>query len=262
MATKAKIVSRADAKKLCTKQEYEIVVASLDLKKTKPSLYRAKQKVTLARRLRDKFRDLAQRQRREERGKAAPRGAKPAAGNQGSVKKQQLFSETLVRFESYVAKLEKEATKKTAKKSTTTKTSVKKSAPKKVANKKTTSGTGKKRSLTKAGTAKNKTAKSTSKKTAIKKTAQKSAVSKAKKTPSSRAGKPKTGISSLQRKLEEKQLANKKAAVKKTNKSLAQKSRNAKAGAAKQRKAKNGGIAIHAHVKARTKRRQARKDSR
>jgi hypothetical protein len=105
-------ITRTVAKKLCTKAEYEIVEASLSLKKNKPPLFRVKQKVTLARKLKDKYTDLSRTQSREQRGKAEPKGTRPASGNEGSVKKAELFTETLARFEAYLDAIEKEAAKK------------------------------------------------------------------------------------------------------------------------------------------------------
>jgi hypothetical protein len=217
-------ITRSVAKKLCTKAEYEIVDASLNAKKSKMPLYRAKQKITLTRKLRDKFTDLAKSQSREARGKSSPKRSRPAAGNEGSVQKAQLFSETLARFEDYVDYLEKEA---------------KKLAAKKEAEKK----------------------KAAKKKLTPKKAAPKSAVKKAKKTPSSKGEKPKTGISSLQRKLEEKALKKKKTTAKKSNKSLAQKSKNAKGSMRKLKMSQNRSAVIHSHVKATGKRNQAKRDS-
>ena len=53
-----------------------------------------------ARRLRDyrdKARDLARQQRREMRGKASPRGARPASDNTGTAMKKQIFASALKR---------------------------------------------------------------------------------------------------------------------------------------------------------------------
>lgn len=130
-------ITRAVAKNLCTVNEYKIVETSFAVSKEKPTLSRAKQKVVLARKLRDKYTDLARSQRREQRGKADPKRVRPADGNEGSKKKAQLFSEVLARFEKYVGQAEKkEAPKKTISKAPTKKLSKEKSPAKKVEKKK------------------------------------------------------------------------------------------------------------------------------
>ncbi|HET6469604.1 MAG TPA: hypothetical protein VFG43_14615 [Geminicoccaceae bacterium] len=48
--------------------------------------------------LRDKARDVAHQQRREMRGKAGPRGARPASDNSGTRIKQQIFAQALKRL--------------------------------------------------------------------------------------------------------------------------------------------------------------------
>ncbi|WP_142847700.1 hypothetical protein [Telmatospirillum sp. J64-1] len=49
------------------------------------------------REFRDKARDIARQQRREMRGKADPRGARPASDNSGTKMKNQIFSDALKR---------------------------------------------------------------------------------------------------------------------------------------------------------------------
>jgi hypothetical protein len=65
---------------------------------------------TLARRLRDyrdKARDIARQQRREMRGKAGARGARPAADNTGTARKQTIFSAALKRVNRELRRFEK-----------------------------------------------------------------------------------------------------------------------------------------------------------
>ncbi len=157
-----------DAKPLCTKPEFELVIMThkADLATLGPA--RLRQKITRVRKLRDKFRDESARQRREARGKADPRGTRAAQGNERTVKKAEIFADVLTRFEAAFeasrtkAPAKKKVTKKTAKKTT-------KKAAKKVSKK-----ASKK-------TAKKATPKKTAQKTA-KKTARKTAKKAAKKT--------------------------------------------------------------------------------
>jgi hypothetical protein len=94
------------ARELCTEPEFALVVATrtASLRSLAPRLLLLK--VARARGLRDKFRDLASRQAREARGKAAPRGRRPARGNARTVEKAQLFGEVLRRFERRAAELD------------------------------------------------------------------------------------------------------------------------------------------------------------
>lgn len=57
---------------------------------------------------RNKARDVARQQRREMRGKAAPRGARPAADNTGTTMKKQIFSDALGRVNNELRRLERE----------------------------------------------------------------------------------------------------------------------------------------------------------
>lgn len=113
-------ITQNDAKELCTKDEFELVAASfapaireLDEKQLRALRSRA-------RRMRDKWRGLSERQRAEVRGKRSPRKAKPAAGFAGAVSKARLFTETVDRIEkrlqSIAEQKEKEAAKAAARK--------------------------------------------------------------------------------------------------------------------------------------------------
>ena len=94
------------ARELCTEPEFALVVATrtASLRSLAPRLLLLK--VARARGLRDKFRDLASRQAREARGKAPPRGRRPARGNARTVEKAELFGEVLRRFERRATQLD------------------------------------------------------------------------------------------------------------------------------------------------------------
>jgi hypothetical protein len=97
-------ISLNNARRLCTKPEFELVEASkiVNMKQLTPA--RLQQKVGRARRLRDKYRDLAKRQRLEARGKQAPRKSRPSQGHENTERKAQLFQEVLERFETGLAR--------------------------------------------------------------------------------------------------------------------------------------------------------------
>jgi hypothetical protein len=84
-------LSRDAIQRLMTKDEAEFIesLAADRLEQTPPA--RLRQKLDRARRLRDKYRDLARRQRGEMRGKAEPRSARPARGNENTLRKVQVF---------------------------------------------------------------------------------------------------------------------------------------------------------------------------
>ena len=113
-------VSIQKAKALCSKSELDLLhwSRSPELVDLPPS--RIKQKIVRSRKLRDKFRDLADRQRREARRKEDPRGKRHSESNDATRTKQQLFQEALERFEGALArhnaKIAKKTTKKAAKK--------------------------------------------------------------------------------------------------------------------------------------------------
>lgn len=153
-------ISPSKARSLCTESEYNLVKWSSprSVKTLSPS--KLKDKIDRARRLRDKFRDLAKKQRGEARGKRKPTGARAAQGNERTVLKAELFDQTLDRFQKALERAEasdasskgksssraarsggtgsKKSVKKAAKKSSAKKTSSKKSASKKSSQKKST----------------------------------------------------------------------------------------------------------------------------
>jgi hypothetical protein len=94
------------ARQLCTAPELALVVAVRTEELNALTPKRLQSKIVRARGLRNKFHDLANRQAREARGKAAPRRTRPARGNARTVEKAALFGEVLKRFEARAAKLD------------------------------------------------------------------------------------------------------------------------------------------------------------
>jgi hypothetical protein len=84
-------LSQDAIQRLMTKAEAEFIqsLAAGRLEDTTPA--RLRQKLDRARRLRDKYRDLARRQRGEMRGKAEPRSTRPARSNENTLRKVQVF---------------------------------------------------------------------------------------------------------------------------------------------------------------------------
>lgn len=117
-------VNLRGARALCTKNEFELVVASGGEGLKALSEARLKQKIVRARDLRDKYRDLLRRQRLAARRP----GAKPAreGANARTESKVALFEQTLARFVERLAQV-----KAAAKKSAAKKVSAKKAAAKK-----------------------------------------------------------------------------------------------------------------------------------
>ena len=93
------------ARQLCTEREFNLVEATRSEPLASLTPQRLQAKIARSRVLRGKFRDLADRQRREERGKIAPRGRRAARGNARTVEKAELFAEVLRRFEARAQKL-------------------------------------------------------------------------------------------------------------------------------------------------------------
>jgi hypothetical protein len=96
-------ISLAQAKSLCTVSELALVSASTRSKIGKLSAAQLRLKVVRARKLRDKWRDQAAKQRRE---KQAAQRARQTSANARSAEKAQLFGELLGQFEAQLAKLE------------------------------------------------------------------------------------------------------------------------------------------------------------
>lgn len=97
-------VSMARARALCTKAELELVLWSTNTKVGALDARRLASKISRARTLRDKFRDLAAEQRRQQRGKSDRTPAPSAGDNRNTREKAQLFQETLERFQAAAAR--------------------------------------------------------------------------------------------------------------------------------------------------------------
>ena len=112
------------ARKLCTNSEFELFTSSLQ-KNIRPLDEKTlKSRIVRSRKLRDKYHHVANRQDREARGKQPPRRRNSSQGSVATRKKEQLFSESLERFEKRYEELEsarQQAEKKPASKPRTTK---------------------------------------------------------------------------------------------------------------------------------------------
>ena len=178
------MIRTSEAKQLCTKTEFELFSTSQSQAVKGLSEAELRKKIQRSRTARDKYRSLAQRQRREARGKQQPRASRPSKSAQRTVRKQQLFDEILTRYQKRLTAIRGKSSR-----ASTTKTAIKK-APKKAAKKKTAS----KKSAAKKSAAKTKKKSTTTKKTAQPK--KKSATTKktAKRTASLTASNQKTKI--------------------------------------------------------------------
>jgi hypothetical protein len=92
------------AMRLLTIPERQLVRASGKSEIGKLTPQRLKQKLGRARHLRDKYRDLAQRQRGEARGKRKARRSRPAKGNRNTVAKADLFALVVERLRQALAR--------------------------------------------------------------------------------------------------------------------------------------------------------------
>ena len=115
-------ISTAKAKTLCNASEMSLITASMPREIGELSAARLRQKVTRARELRDKWRDQAERQRRAKQEKQAARQTSTA---NRSAEKAELFAEALARFEKQLAKSPNTEAAVPARKSTPKKTRAK-----------------------------------------------------------------------------------------------------------------------------------------
>jgi hypothetical protein len=86
-------------RRLMTKEEAEFIESLAENRLSATTSGRLRQKLSRARRLRDKYRDLARRQGGEMRGKASPRSTRAAASNANTLRKVQLFEWAIARIE-------------------------------------------------------------------------------------------------------------------------------------------------------------------
>lgn len=108
-------LNRNQARALCTAAEYELLLASLG--ETLGSLQAKTLKSHLARsrKLRDKYRDLSQRQTLAARARTGVKGGPTGDANVRTAQKARLFAEVVARFEGRTAKLEAAAKRAAAK---------------------------------------------------------------------------------------------------------------------------------------------------
>lgn len=103
-------IPRTTAKKLSTDVEFRLVDESFAPAIGELSEKGLAARIVRARRARDKYRTLSERQNRESRARVAPRSTRASASNQNTLKKQQMFDETLARYEKRAAQLGSTAT--------------------------------------------------------------------------------------------------------------------------------------------------------
>jgi hypothetical protein len=192
-------IPSSTAKQLCTQAELSLFTESQTRNVKNLNAQALKTRIARCRKLRDKYKQLANRQDREARAKQEPRRRQAAQGSKATRKKEQLFAESLVRFQRQLAKAETADAKpvKTAKKKVVTEKKVATtSAPaKKVTTKKKVAV---KKAVTKKETAKTKVpARSAKKKVVLKK---KALVPLASKRATTKAKKAKFTASGLVRK--------------------------------------------------------------
>ncbi len=96
-------VHHATARKLATEAEWALLETSRARAITTLTPARLAQQIARTRTLRDKYRDLAEQQRGEARGKRKPQSTRAAEGNSNTVVKEQIFAEALERFEARLA---------------------------------------------------------------------------------------------------------------------------------------------------------------
>ena len=179
-------ISLRQARQYLSSSEAELVHWSTSKRVEGLPPARLRQKLDRARKLRDKYRGLAERQRREARRKQDPRGQRPAEGNKATAMKQQLFGETAERFEKALEaagtplkqrpkKTERKAAKKVSKKTGVSK----KASSKKVSKKVGTPAAAMQKPPASKKVSKKKTASKTTPRTPRKKLAAKKVVAKA-----------------------------------------------------------------------------------
>jgi hypothetical protein len=142
------MVPRATARRLCTDREYSVVEASFSARSLAPAVLR--RKIVSARNLRDKYRDLGDRQRLAERGKAPGKPAREPSRTGNTAKKEQLFQEALDRLQKAAPAMSAEPAGP-ARKATKAGTRTAKRAPKKAAARKVKKSAAKKAARKAAG---------------------------------------------------------------------------------------------------------------
>lgn len=238
-------INMKEARTLCSSSELQLVRSATQTEIVKLTPARLRAKIDRARKLRDKFRDLARQQRRESRGKAKPRSARPAQGNEATRRKQEIFADALAAFEARLDKLaQAPAAKKTGGKAagkTSKKPSKKtaKNAPKRVSKK---------------------TAKKVAKKASKK--ASKQVAKRAASAVTGRAGSPGAAPKKTSRKKRTLGQADTGAGALSRTATLIAKSKETRGVRAQKRQKRANLIKIEGHVSSRGRRNQAKRDSR
>ena len=180
-------ITRAQAQKICTNPEMQLVLASLPDGIGKLTAVQLRSKISRVRTLRDKNLDLFRRQSTSTKAVTRSKRGNTGAANANTERKAQLFDETLKRFEARLAKLETAAAKTAAKpakkavaRKSPTKAAVKKAPAKPAAPKKSVAkkAAAKKVAVKKPAAKKPAAKKATPKKVAAKKVAAKKPVAK------------------------------------------------------------------------------------
>lgn len=99
-------INLSEVEALCTAAETSLIKQTLTPALERLSAAELKARIGRARKLRDKFVDKSRHQRREVRGKAAPRGARPASGDARTVRKAELFEDALARLQDRLGRLD------------------------------------------------------------------------------------------------------------------------------------------------------------
>ncbi|TVR99812.1 MAG: hypothetical protein EA406_02400 [Rhodospirillales bacterium] len=97
-------VSAVTERRMLTENEFELVARTHYPDISELSREDLTEAARRLRDYRDKARDIARHQRREMRGKAAPRGAQPARDNTGTTIKKQIFAQALKRVNRELAR--------------------------------------------------------------------------------------------------------------------------------------------------------------
>ena len=115
------MITSSEAKQLCAKGEYELFALSRPRTIKTLTAKDLKSRVQRSRKARDKYGKLTGEQQRQARGKQAPKGTRPSKGAQRTSRKQQLFAETLARYEARLSELEQQEADAPAKKKSASK---------------------------------------------------------------------------------------------------------------------------------------------
>ena len=243
---------RNDAKKLLTAAELELFDAGRTTEIRNHTKSALRGKLERSRKLRDKYRDLFRRQRVAIRNAIGSSAADRDDANRRTQQKEEIFAESVARFEARLAQLEREEDRTFEKvskahaqrtKAAAKKTSGKTASVEKVSTKRATAkkAVAKKAAATKSVATKANAAKSPAKKSAVKK-------------PAAKVKKPATPVGPA-----------KTPAVKKQSSAAAARelvSKSARATGKNSALQTSRGTEIGAHQRAQTKRAQAKKDSR